>query len=509
MALRGIYAIAQTPFDDRGGLHLDDLGRECDWIARSGAHGLVWPVMASEFTVIAHGERVAGMGIAVQAVSGRIPVVVGVADTSQAGAVDLAEKAAKAGADAIIAMPPWATKLSSLDLVEDYYRALAKVAGIPVIIQNCGPPLGSSLSGSFVVDLCRRIPLVQYLKEEKSTQGHSVSEVIALSDAEVKGVFSGASARWLITEHKRGICGNMPAAVLPDVDARTFIQTYTNNPEILDVFDSGTRYANAVDSEHASAQDLVTALRVQRRRFEGVVLGGCKSIIDELERKIGEASGRIHTQRPAACIRVEGQRAVAVVDEGGVELPADLVVCNADPKTSTRLLGAHAPEKLCALAEAFVPTHGITYCVGTTEPLVPHDGVELPLGFGGAVAGYHQVSNADPGLAPAGRHFLLAFQPLGLDENVEDAIARGRDELSNIFPSLKQKDVFHISVFQKDWPLAHVQQRLGQCGENRVPLRFPEIENLYFVGHSSVGRGLAAEVVADAALRLDRELGSP
>ena len=296
---------------------------------------------------------------------------------------------------------------------------------------------------------------------------------------------------------------------IPDVDARTFIQTYTNNPEILDVFDSGTRYANAVDSEHASAQDLVTALRVQRRRFEGVVLGGCKSIIDELERKIGEASGRIHTQRPAACIRVEGQRAVAVVDEGGVELPADLVVCNADPKTSTRLLGAHAPEKLCALAEAFVPTHGITYCVGTTEPLVPHDGVELPLGFGGAVAGYHQVSNADPGLAPAGRHFLLAFQPLGLDENVEDAIARGRDELSNIFPSLKQKDVFHISVFQKDWPLAHVQQRLGQCGENRVPLRFPEIENLYFVGHSSVGRGLAAEVVADAALRLDRELGSP
>ena len=249
MALRGIYAIAQTPFDDRGGLHLDDLGRECDWIARSGAHGLVWPVMASEFTVIAHGERVAGMGIAVQAVSGRIPVVVGVADTSQAGAVDLAEKAAKAGADAIIAMPPWATKLSSLDLVEDYYRALAKVAGIPVIIQNCGPPLGSSLSGSFVVDLCRRIPLVQYLKEEKSTQGHSVSEVIALSDAEVKGVFSGASARWLITEHKRGICGNMPAAVLPDVDARIWDLLEDNREaEARVISDAKTLFENALQS---------------------------------------------------------------------------------------------------------------------------------------------------------------------------------------------------------------------------------------------------------------------
>ena len=246
---RGIFAIAQTPFDALGNLSFDDLERECDWIVRAGAHGLVWPVMASEFTVISYPERVKGMQLVVQAVAGRIPVVIGVADTSKAGAASLAEEAAKAGAEAIIAMPPWATKLEGRDPVEDYYRALAKAAAIPIIVQNCGPPLGSSLPGPFVVQLCREIPLVQYLKEEKPPQGHSVSEVIALGGQDVKGVFSGSSARWLMTEYKRGVCGNMPAAVLPDVDAQIWdLLEIGREEEARKIHDAKTLFENALAS---------------------------------------------------------------------------------------------------------------------------------------------------------------------------------------------------------------------------------------------------------------------
>ena len=66
---RGVFSIAQTPFDEKGGFLWDDFERQCDWIVRAGAHGLVWPVMASEYTVISYPERVQGMRIAVQAVS--------------------------------------------------------------------------------------------------------------------------------------------------------------------------------------------------------------------------------------------------------------------------------------------------------------------------------------------------------------------------------------------------------------------------------------------------------
>ena len=219
-AFRGIFSIAYTPFDLDGDLLWDDFQSVCDWVARSGAHGLVWPVMASEYTVISYPERVRAMNIATKTVAGRIPVVIGVADTSKAGAVSLAEEASKAGADAVIAMPPWATKMASLDMVRDYYRAIAEAAQIPVFIQNLSGVLGSGLSAEVVVGLCRDIPMVQYLKEEKQPQGHSTAEVIALGEPAVKGVFSGSACLWTIPEYRRGISGNMPGSYVPDIDSQ-------------------------------------------------------------------------------------------------------------------------------------------------------------------------------------------------------------------------------------------------------------------------------------------------
>ncbi|MFH1086599.1 MAG: dihydrodipicolinate synthase family protein [Chloroflexota bacterium] len=261
---RGIYAIVQTPFNADGDLIWEDFQRQCDWIARCGAHGLVWPVIASEFTVISHRERVEGAKLAVDAIAGRIPVMIGVADTSTAGAVDLAREAGKAGADSIIAMPPWQTKLGTNDLVAKYYRALADAAGVPVCIQNCGAPLGSSLSGKYVVELCQQIPLVQYLKEEKPPQGHSVQEVINLAGPEVKGVFSGASARYVIPEFKRGVCGNMPAAVLPDVDA-----------QIWDLLEAGKEAeARRIMAAKALLESALDSTGMRRARKEVLVRRG-------------------------------------------------------------------------------------------------------------------------------------------------------------------------------------------------------------------------------------------
>ena len=217
---RGIFIIANTPFDNDGALLWDDLERTFDWVIRAGAHGLVWPVMASEFNVLSFPERIEGMRRAVDVAGGRVPVVIGVADTSQAGAVALAEAAAHAGADAVIAMPPWATKLASRALIEAYYRAIADAAGLPVFIQNVSAPLGSSLPGSFVVELCERIPLVQYLKEEKDPKGQALSEVLAPHSPAVKGVFSGSQCGYIIADHARGVSGSMPGAHMADVDVQ-------------------------------------------------------------------------------------------------------------------------------------------------------------------------------------------------------------------------------------------------------------------------------------------------
>jgi 4-hydroxy-tetrahydrodipicolinate synthase len=218
--LRGFYAIALTPFDEAGDLLWDDLEREFDWIARCGAHGVVWPVNNSEQRVLTPWERSRGFEVAVQAVGGRIPVVAGVAETSKAGAVALAEAAGKFGADAVIALPPWAAKLHSEALIEDYFRALAGAAGVPVFVQNLLPPIGSGLSSALIVELSRRIPLVQYVKEERDPHGKYVSEVVALAGPELKGVFTGGHLLGLVNGHLRGAAGNIASCELSDVYAQ-------------------------------------------------------------------------------------------------------------------------------------------------------------------------------------------------------------------------------------------------------------------------------------------------
>ena len=219
-ALRGFYAIALTPFDETGNLLWDDLEREFDWIARAGAHGIVWPVNDSEQRVLAFPERVRGLDLLARTIGGRIPTVGGVADTSQAGAVALAEAARWAGVDAVIALPPWGAKLHSVALIEEYFRAIADAAGVPVFLQNLNPPVGSALSSRLIVELCQKIPLVQYVKEERDPHGQYVSEVIALAGPELKGVFTGGHLLGLVHGHLRGAAGNIASGEMSDVYAQ-------------------------------------------------------------------------------------------------------------------------------------------------------------------------------------------------------------------------------------------------------------------------------------------------
>lgn len=221
-SFRGIFPGMLTPFDEMGDILWDDFERECDWMVRAGAHGFIWPIMASEFTVISYHERLQGMKIAVDTIAERIPVVIGVADTSKAGAVHLAKEAAKAGADAIIALPPWSTKMLASDLIEDYYCSLADAAELPMFIQNVGGQIGSGLSSKLVVQLCEEIPLAQYVKEERTPHGHRISEVLELAGPGLKGVFSGGGCLGLIGEYKRGIAGSVPSSAFTDIDSQVW-----------------------------------------------------------------------------------------------------------------------------------------------------------------------------------------------------------------------------------------------------------------------------------------------
>jgi 4-hydroxy-tetrahydrodipicolinate synthase len=258
---RGYFDIANTPFTADGAIIWADLEREWDFIARSGAHGLVWPVNDSEFSLMSYPERVEGFKRATSVIVKRIPVVLGVADTNASGAASLAEAAAKAGADAVVAMPPWHTKLGTRLQYIAYYRAIAEASGLPVCIQNLFAPMGSDLSAEAVEAICNAVPQVQYIKEERMPQGDCVSSIIDRNIPQLKAVFGGGWCFSMIAHHKRGDDGNMASSAVPEVHARIWDLMEAGKEDeanhIQLVLNELMRAETSVQSLHGVKQSLV------------------------------------------------------------------------------------------------------------------------------------------------------------------------------------------------------------------------------------------------------------
>ena len=54
---RGIFTIPSTPFQENGEIDIPSFRRVVDFCVECGAHGLVFPVNASEFTALSDAER--------------------------------------------------------------------------------------------------------------------------------------------------------------------------------------------------------------------------------------------------------------------------------------------------------------------------------------------------------------------------------------------------------------------------------------------------------------------
>src|SRR5262245_18674588 len=100
---RGVYGILLTSYTDRDEVDRADLASQADFVAAT-AQGIVWPVLASEFYLMADDERPPGYAAVAEGARGRVPFVAGVSATTTRAAASLAEAAARAGPGGVIAM---------------------------------------------------------------------------------------------------------------------------------------------------------------------------------------------------------------------------------------------------------------------------------------------------------------------------------------------------------------------------------------------------------------------
>jgi len=217
-AFRGIFSIPSTPFRPDGEVDIPSFRRLVDFCIECGAHGLVFPVNASEFTLLSDAERFRLSEILVEQNADRLPVIIGVAGVSQEVAVKFAKHAKDVGANGVIAMPPYVHRAGlSEKVIFDYYRKISDAAKMPVFVQNYVPPIGTDMSPEFLLKLCQEIEYIKYIKEETVPSTIRMSALIKNNDGSCKGVFGGAGGRYLIEEYRRGCSGNMPGCHVTDV----------------------------------------------------------------------------------------------------------------------------------------------------------------------------------------------------------------------------------------------------------------------------------------------------
>ncbi|GHV71978.1 dihydrodipicolinate synthase family protein [Spirochaetia bacterium] len=216
--MRGIFTIPSTPFNEDLSIDIPGFRRIVEFCIKCGAHGLVYPVNASEFTVLSDDERKQLTKELVEITAGRIPTVIGVAATSARNAASFALWAREIGASAVIAMPPYVrSKNLDADLIRSYYKDIADASKLPIFIQNYPPPIGTDMSTELLASLCRDIEYVQYIKEETFPSPLKIGEILKAGGDACKGVFGGAGCRYIIEEYRRGTCGNMPGCHVTDV----------------------------------------------------------------------------------------------------------------------------------------------------------------------------------------------------------------------------------------------------------------------------------------------------
>jgi 4-hydroxy-tetrahydrodipicolinate synthase len=216
MNFRGVFAIPPTPFDDLDNVDEVSLRRCVDFCVDAGTHGIVAPVNASESIALTDAERLRVTEVLVEQAAGRVPVVVGVSGLSTAASVLCARHAARVGADAVIAMPPY-VKHAPADEIYDFYSAVARSADpLPVWVQDYVGPIGTPMAPTLLARMFTEIPRVEYLKEETALAPQVMTRVRELAGASLKGMMGGMAGRYLLEEYRRGGCGTMPACEVAD-----------------------------------------------------------------------------------------------------------------------------------------------------------------------------------------------------------------------------------------------------------------------------------------------------
>ncbi len=135
LPLRGIIPPVVTPLLDNNTLDVKGLEKLVEYLIEGGVHGLFILGTTGEAPSLSYELRKEFIKKTCELANHRVPVMVGITDTSFEGSLDIAEYSHKVGVDAVVVAPPYYMPIAQSELVF-YLQNLIPKLPLPVLLYN-------------------------------------------------------------------------------------------------------------------------------------------------------------------------------------------------------------------------------------------------------------------------------------------------------------------------------------------------------------------------------------
>jgi 2-keto-3-deoxy-L-arabinonate dehydratase len=210
--LRGIIPIVVTTFHEDGSLDLESQRRLIHHLLSQRVHALALFGNASEGYSLTNSEREELLALTVKEVHGKVPVIASTGHNGTHAAVELSRAAEKAGADALMVLPPFYVKPDAQE-VYDYFAAISRAVHLPIMVQDAPLMTQVPMPAALLTRMGNELENVRFVKVEAPPTAPKITSVLQQANGNI-ALFGGLNGNFLIEELDRGSVGVMPGSDL-------------------------------------------------------------------------------------------------------------------------------------------------------------------------------------------------------------------------------------------------------------------------------------------------------
>jgi len=181
MALfKGAGVALITPFHEDGSVNYEKLTEILEEQIAEGTDAIVAVGTTGEAATLTEDEHIEVVAHTVKVVNHRIPVIAGTGSNCTATAIDLSQRAEKAGADGLLLVTPYYNKATQKGLYA-HYKSIADAVSIPCILYNVPGRTGMKIEPKTMADLYYNVKNIVGVKEATGDVG-ATSDLMRLVD---------------------------------------------------------------------------------------------------------------------------------------------------------------------------------------------------------------------------------------------------------------------------------------------------------------------------------------